>query len=129
MKVKDDNLEVITAASDQRDKEGYFVTSSGVVVSSATAAPDGIIIDGGNTGNVTTIMPCAGGGAGIVTVKLSGTPGSVAKGTKLVLVNDGTAKADPASGARVIVAEAREAGAADERIRAVLVSPPIVYGS
>lgn len=129
MKVKNDNLEVITAASDQRDKSGYFVASTGVIVSSATAAPDALILDGGNTGESTTVMPCAGGGSGIVTVKLNGTPGTVNKGTKLALVNDGTVKADPGTGARVIVAEARESGAADERINAVLISPPVVYAS
>lgn len=129
MKVKDDNLEVIVAASDQRTKEGFFVNSSGVIVSSATAAPDALIIDGGNTGEPTTVMPCAGGGHGVPTVKLNGTPGTVNKGTKLALVNDGTVKADPGTGARVIVAEARESGAADERIKAVLISPPVVYAS
>jgi hypothetical protein len=129
MKVKDDNLEVITAASDQRDKEGYFVATTGVIVSSATAAPDAVILDGGNTGETTTLMPCAGGGSGLVKVKLNATPGSVVKGSKLVLVDDGTVKLDPGEGGRVIVAEAREPGTANERITAILVSPPIVFGS
>ena len=126
MQTKLDTFEVITAASDQRDKEGYFVAATGVIVTSATAVPDAVIIDGGNTGETTTVMPCAGGDAGVITVKLSAAPGAVVKGSRLVLVNDGTVKLDPAAGARVQVAEARESGTAGERIRAVLISPPIV---
>jgi len=126
MKIKSDSLAVITAATDQRTKEGFFVDAAGVIMASATAVPDGLITDGGDTGGITTLVPCAGGTPGIFGVKLSGTPGSVVKGSRLVLVNDGTAKIDPATGARVQVAEAREAGTAGEIIQAVLINPPVV---
>lgn len=129
MKKKDDNLEVITAASDQRDAEGRFVDAAGVVVASATVAPDALIIDGADTGGSTTVMPCAGGGHGQVTVKLGAVPGAVVKGSRLILNNDGSVKLDSGAGARVLVAEAREPGAAGERIVAVLISPPIVIAA
>lgn len=126
MQIKPTALQGITAPADQRAKEGHFTDAAGAVVSSATAAPHGLIVDGGDTGGLTTIAPCAGGAPGSFSVKLSAVPGSVVKGSRLVLVNDGTAKLDPGTGARVMVAEAQEAGAAGELIEAVLISPPIV---
>lgn len=89
------------------------------------AAPYGVILEGGNTGETTTIALCAGGHAGTVKVKMSGSPGSVVKGSNLELVNDGTAKIATATSTRVLLAQAMEAGAANELIEAVLFRPAI----
>lgn len=126
MLIKPTSLQAITAASDQTDKEGCFTDASGVVMASATAVPHGLIVDGGPSGGTTTIATCAGGAPGSFNVKLHSSPGTVNKGTRLVLHSNGTTKADPGTGSRVVVAEAQESGAANELIEAVLISPPIV---
>jgi hypothetical protein len=128
MKRNNDGLEVVALAADLSAKEGFFVDSTGAIVASATVAPDALILDGTGPGGVVTLAPCAGGVPGQVTVKLNGTPGSVVKGSMLALVNDGTVKLDPGTGARVLVAQAREPGTALERIRAVLITP-VVFAS
>jgi hypothetical protein len=126
MQIKTSSLRAIVAPADQRTKEGYYVDAAGAIVASAVAAPHGLIVDGGNTGEVTTIAPCAGGAPGTFSAKLAAVPGNVVKGSRLVLVNDGTVKLDPGEGDRVIVAEACEAGAANELVEVIPICPPIV---
>ncbi|MFO1459520.1 MAG: hypothetical protein U1G08_08920 [Verrucomicrobiota bacterium] len=116
-----------TPAADHTGKEGFFVEPSGAavaVINSAADLPLGVITEGRPQTGKDSIAIC-GGGAGIVKVKLSANPGAVVFGAYLVLdgATLGTAKLDPGAGARVRVARALEAGAADERIDAILLDP------
>ena len=130
MKVNNDGLEAVAVAADLSAYEGYFVDSSQAVMASATAVPDALIIDAGiGAGSVVTLAPTVGGVPGVVTTKANATPGTINKGTNLALCSDGTVKADPGTGARVLVAQARESATAAERFKSVLISPPIVFGS
>jgi hypothetical protein len=121
----------ITPSADHTGKEGYFVDltdGEAVISTTATVAPFGVIIEGGTTAGKSSIaLP---GVSGSVPVKITGTsPGTIAKGTKLILAaEDGTVKADPGTGARVIVAEAQESGVANEIIEARLLEPKPLGG-
>jgi len=119
-------VSAFTAASDQRGKEGYFVDAAGVIVSSAAAPPYGVIVEGLDAGQVTTVADSWGGFAGNVSVKLGATPGTVNRGTLLVLTATGVVIANDATAGNVVVAQAKESGAADELIEAVLVRPYII---
>ncbi len=118
----------IEPAADHTGKEGYFVDlSSGkaAISETATVAPFGVIVEGQpTTGKDSVALP---GVTGSVMVKITGTtPGSIVKGSYLVLAaEDGTVKLDPGSAARVVVAQALEAGAANELIEARLVEPRV----
>jgi hypothetical protein len=113
-----------TPTTDQTALRGYFVVnSSGNAAVSASAAdlPLGVITDGSPTSGKSAIA-LSGSGA-IAKVKLHSTAGTINPGTFLVLHSDGTAKADPATGARVQVARAIEAGANSALIDAILITP------
>jgi hypothetical protein len=111
-------LLAVLAASDQTAKAGYFVDASGVIVTSASVVPFGVITEGGLSGENSTLAVCAAF-SGIVHVKVASSTGTIAKGTRLQLNADGTVKADVGTGR--VVAIAMEAGVADELIEAVLV--------
>lgn len=122
--------------ADHSDKDGYFVslnqdTGKVSIVAGATAAPHGVILDGAEAGDSDSIALSAGGLPGTVEVKLSANPGTVKRGTLLALdaATLGTVKADPATGARVLVAQALEAGTAGELIEAVLLYPQVIAGA
>lgn len=117
-----------TPAADQTGKEGFFVEPNGTgvsVVNAATDIPLGVILEGRPTTGKSAIGLNDGGLAGTVKVKLSANPGAVVLGSYLVLdgATLGTAKLDPGAGGRTRVARALEAGAANELIEAVLISP------
>lgn len=122
----------LTPAADHTDKEGYFVElSSGnaAIVNATTDIPLGVILEGRPTTGKDSIAISAGGLSGTVKVKVKGSsPGTIALGTLLQLHSDGTVLADAGTGARVLVAQALEAGAADELIEAVLFKP-VVFAS
>lgn len=115
-----------TSAADLSTKKGYFVkkgASDNVVaaVAAVTDIPVGVIVQGEPVGGHNAVaLP---GVPGLVWVKVGGTPGTIVQGTKLQIKNDGSVIADAGTGARVIVAEAFEAGTADELIRARLLEP------
>ncbi len=121
-----------TPGADQTDKRGFFVkkgTAADEVILIATPAseiPLGVITDGSPT-NGKSAVAVSGSGA-IVKVKCAATPGSIILGSSLVL--DGTTlgavKLDPGTGARVQVARALEAGAANALIDAVLIAPAVL---
>lgn len=121
----------ITPDADHTGKEGYFVDlSSGEasISDTPTVAPYGVILQGQPTSAKDSIA--TPGVTGTVPVKITDTsPGTINRGTKLVLAaEDGTVAADPDTGARVIVAEACESGAAEEIIEARLLEP-VVFAS
>jgi len=123
MIVKKEAIVAITPAADHSAYEGYFVSLTAgktVVLSSATAViPFGIILDGETTAGQDSIGVC-GGSFGSALVKLSGT---VAVGDSLQLHTDGSCVVDAASGARIVVAKALQAGDAGELIEAVILTP------
>lgn len=117
----------LTPTADHTGLEGYFILPTGALVSSATAAvPLGVITEGQPTTGKNAVA--LHNFAGTVKVKLSATPGSVIAGSSLVLdgTTQATVKLDPATGARIRVARALEAGVAGELIEAVLVDPAIL---
>jgi len=118
MIAKSNAVQAFIAASDQTGKEGYFVDASGVVVTSASVVPYGVIVDGAVSGGSST-MALMAGFAGIVSVKVASSTTTIAAGTPLQLQADGTVKASVGTGR--IVAIATQAGTADELIEAVLV--------
>lgn len=126
-KVREGFIQSATSAADLSTKAGYFVeASSGAVsvVNAATDNPLGVVVDGVPAGGSNAI-----GLPGIIAkVKLDGTPGTVALGTYLIVSATGTAKADPGTGARVVVARALESGSADELITAQIIVP-VAYAS
>lgn len=126
MKIKDNAIVAITPASDHSEKEGYFVeTSSGSaeVVNAATDLPTGVIVDGEVAAGKDSVALM--NFAGTVHVKLSGTVAALAK---LQLAADGTVITDAGTGARVVVAQALEAGVSGDKIEAALYGP-VVYAS
>ena len=113
-----------TPSADHTDKRGYFVVNSSgsaALSSAATDVPIGVIVDGSPVSGKDSVA-MSGTGA-IVKVKCHSTVGTVVAGTYLVLHTDGTVKADPATGSRVQVARALEAGANSALIDAVLIDP------
>lgn len=119
MQRKDIATIAFTAASDQSGKDGYFVDSAGVIVTSASVVPYGVIVDGQESGGTTTVALM--NFAGIITVKVGATTAAIAAGTRLQLNADGTVRA--AIGTGRVVAVALEAGTATERIAAILLEP------
>ncbi len=119
-------------SEDHSAKQGHFVklsSGSAIAITSATAdLPIGVVVDAGKSADGTPDSVAVGGGGAIPFVKLSASPGSVVAGSYLVLDGStlGTAKLDPATGARVRVARALEAGAANELIKAVLLDPAVL---
>jgi len=127
MIVKSNALKTFIALTDQTPRDGYFVDAAGVLMASATVAPFGVITDGGAVGGLTTAAVSAGGYRGTLRVKLKASgAGSIAVGTALILVNDGTVKATAGASGSVIVATALEAGVDGELIEAVLMQPVII---
>lgn len=120
--------------TDTFGKEGYPVdaNSDGTVdlCQDATGNPPfGVVVLGATHPGVVAVAVAAGGVAGTIRVKLL--EAVTAPGTYLRLVEVGGAIAfgpDPGTGARVIMAQALEAGAANELIEAVLFRP-ITYTS
>ena len=116
----------MTPSADHTGKEGYFVEYAAgpkaAICNAAADIPLGVIVDGADTtGNSAVATPAFGG---TVKVKVTGTrPGTINMGTYLTLKADGTVQADAGSGARVRVARALEAGAANELIEAYLMEP------
>jgi len=125
MKGRDIAILPYTPAADQSEKEGFFVMggATAAVVSSATALPSGVIVDGDDTDGSSSVALMGFGGT--VHVKLSGT---VSRGNKLQLAADGSVVADAGSGARVLVAEALESGVSGDLIEASFYGP-VVYAS
>ena len=123
MQTKIAALLVVASTADLSTKEGYFLQPDGTLPTAATDVPLGVIVDGRDKSADVAVPP---GAPGIFHVKLSGTPGTVNRGTYLVLHTDGSAKADGGTGARVRVARALESGAADELISAVLLAPQVL---
>ena len=82
-----------------------------------------MIVDGETTSGLSSVALMNFGGT--VRVKLSG---QVAKLAKLQLASDGTVVTDATTGARVIVAQALEAGVSGDLIEAAFYGP-IVYAS
>jgi len=127
MNARDTAIIPLLPTADHTGKEGSFILATGALVSSATATlPLGVITEGFPiTGKDSVALPNFGG---TVKVKLAATPGTVVAGSFLVL--DGTTlgavKLDPATGARIQVARAIEAGAANELIEAYLVDPAVL---
>lgn len=115
----------LTAAADQTDKAGYAVTMSAVtakVVSSSgeAALAIGVIEDGGASGEQSSIALL---GSGLIRpVQLGSSSSNVAIGDDLTINTDGTFSKDAGSGSRTRAAVATEAGVADERIGAILIT-------
>ncbi len=128
MKARDIAILPLTPLADHTGLEGNFILATGGIVTSATATlPLGVILEGFTTKQKDSVgLPNFGG---TVKVKLSAAPGAVVFGSYLIL--DGTTlgavKLDPGTGtARIQVARALEAGAANELIEAYLVDPAIL---
>lgn len=134
--VKTNALIPCPTATDHTGLDGHFVAIDGAtgavaLPANATTAPYGLIVDGGLPGENDTVAVCRGGVAGTVRVKLSGNPGTVNPGTILALdaTAPGKSKADPGTGARVLVAQSLEIGTADELVEAVLINPEVIAGA
>jgi hypothetical protein len=112
------------AAADLTGQVGRFVVlTAGTValVSSTAHKPFGVLLTDGKAGEIVTVAVGAGGLAGVIRVKLAASVGW--PGTDLQLTADGRVQTDAGSGARIVVAQALESGAADELIEAVLFRP------
>lgn len=104
------------------DKDGHFITADLMLVASAMALPWGLIVD--QDADISShIAVCAGGAPGTWPVRLSASPGTVIRGTRLMLTSNGSVKAHDGSANAMIVAEAQESGTANEKIEAVLLRP------
>ena len=114
----------ITPASDLTLRRGCFIgTTLDIVANYITVLPLGCIVDGSPITGKTSVAVAP---IGILKVKLSAAPGAVVLGSILALdsATPGAVKLSPGSGtARVEVARALEAGAANELIDAVLIHP------
>ncbi len=126
-KLKEGGYERIVASGDHQSKEGYGVTAAGAISASATAEIYGVIVVADDPDGESTIaMPQC---PDKIEVKLHTTAGTINKGTRLVQHTDGTFKADPGTGARVITAIAQEAKVAEGQLLAARLIPPIVLAS
>lgn len=108
--------------------EGYAVDSAGAALSAGTARPYNYILDAEAPGGYRNAVPqnCPDE----IELQLAASAGSISKGTLLQLHTDGTVKADTGTGARVVVAEAREAKAADgQLIKVRLLGTALLYAS
>lgn len=118
MIIRDTPKGVGPAKQDQRDKEGHFVSvdADGNVAlhTSATTMPDGVIEIGADTGCRTTYVMDSF--QGTLEIKVADGSAAIAKNDLLALdaTDPSTVKKAPASGARVIVAKAREAAVAKQ---------------
>lgn len=118
-------ISVANGSEDQSGARGRFVQASGALVTAATGQiPLGVITDGG-VANARSAV-CVSGSGHIAKVRLSATPGSVVAGSFLVLTANGTLALDPGTGARVQVARALEAGAANELIDAIILPTAVL---
>jgi hypothetical protein len=103
-------------STDLTGKEGYLVKydTSGVNVCSAiTDHAVGVIVRAGETEcDVCVFGECVAKAGGTVT-----------RGKHIIPHTDGTVKQNTGTAARVVVAEACEAGAASELIEAILITP------
>jgi hypothetical protein len=114
--------------ADLSGKEGYFVSiqtagNVGAVELFSVASslpPFGVVVYGSGPGGAASVAIAAGGLAGTVKLKLSG---PVIAGQDLQLDDGGTVSGDSKSGNRTIVAQALEAGVAEELIEGVLFRP------
>ncbi|MDB6131997.1 MAG: hypothetical protein JWM59_240 [Verrucomicrobiales bacterium] len=107
--------------------EGILVDAAGVAVASASALPYGAVIRSDDPDGLSTVaLP---GYDGIIELKCHTAAGAITKGTLLVSHGNGTVKADPGTGARVIVGRAVEVGANSALLKAILFSAPILYAS
>jgi hypothetical protein len=113
----------ITPAESFAGKDGFFITANLLLVASALALPYALIVTVQSDTIGASVAVCAGGAPGTWPVKLSAAPGTVVRGTKLMLTANGSVKAWDGSSSAMIVAEAQEAGTADELIEAVLLRP------
>lgn len=113
----------ITPGESYADKEGFFITSDLMLVASALAQPYALIVTVQSDDVAATVAVCGGGAAGVWRAKLSASPGTVGRGTRLMLTSNGTVKAHDGSTNAMIVAEAQESGTADELIEVVLIKP------
>jgi hypothetical protein len=126
MIVRHDQIIPLTPTADHSALEGHFVknsSGSAALIAAATEIPVGVIVDGEPANGKDSVA--LQGFAGVVTVKLAATPGTVNPFTVLTL--DGTTlgavRADPGTGNRVQVAIALQAGVAGELIQARLIQP------
>jgi hypothetical protein len=113
----------ITPGETYASKEGRFITSDLMLVASALALPWALIVNHTDGTVAADVAVCSGGSPGTWPVQLSATPGTVTRGTKLMLTSNGTVKAHDGSTSARIVAEACESGTANELIECVLVTP------
>ena len=124
---KDNAIITLTPAADQTGKEGYLVevdaNEKASVIDSISDLPFGVILEGAPTTGKSSIAVAAGGFHGTVRLKLDAAPGTVKTGTWLQSTATGTVKADAGAGSRVLIAQALEAGAANELIEAILFKP------
>jgi hypothetical protein len=125
-------LVALTPTADHSECEGYFVklsSGSAALVSSASDAVYGVILDGQPTTGFDSIACCWGGAVGVVDIKLAASPGTVNAGTLLELTANGTVKASTGTAGTILVAQALESGSANELIQAVLIRPVSVPAS
>lgn len=108
---------------DLRECEGCFVkkdTSGKLVLCGKSDIPLGVVHVGGDAGDDTDyILPAH---QGIVGVRLSASPGSVEEGTRLVLDDEGTAKAGDTG---TLVAVACEPGTGGQLLESYLTLPTV----
>ena len=108
---------------DLRECEGCFVkkdTSGKLVLCGKSDIPLGVVHVGGDEGEDTDyILPAH---QGIVGVRLSESPGSVEEGTRLVLDDEGTAKAGDTG---TLVAVACEPGTGGQLLESYLTLPTV----
>ncbi|MFU8894011.1 MAG: hypothetical protein ACNA8L_10320 [Luteolibacter sp.] len=123
MIARDTNIIPGKHVADWTGQEGKFVeTAAGAdsIVNNAADIPLGVITEGLPTNSAIATPKFSG----TVKVKVTGTsPGTIVRGTYLTVKSDGTVQADAGTGARVRVARALEAGAANELIEAYLLEP------
>jgi hypothetical protein len=107
---------------------GIATDAAGAALTSATAVPFYLVADDNcQDGYRTMVRP---GFPGVVEAKLHSTAGSIVKGSYLILHTDGTLKIDPGTGARLVVAVAQEAKAAESQLLKVrLLGTPVAYAS
>ena len=107
--------------------EGLWVTAAGALHTSTTAAGFAVVERSDDpAGFSTVVLP---GYDGEVQLKLNASAGTVVAGTLLMLAANGTVKQDAGTGARVVCAQALEAGANSALIRCRLLSNPTVATS
>lgn len=105
------------AASDQTSKEGYLTDASGVIITSASVIPFGVITDGAASGSTST-HALISGFSGILSLKVGAATGTIVAGTLLQQNADGTVRANIGTGR--IVGVATQAAVATELVEAVV---------